>query len=334
MICVCIWSLATGIGIGPRFAMMAAMLVPLAPTISSTWSDVPGWGFLRFFRAISPAFYVLLLLISLRLVLLAWRKPVWWTGLFASASLGLLFYGTSVYFWSFAVVGVFCFAFTVEPKPRKNLLIALGTGLVIGLQHLLGSMTQARSAEMRDTLTRLDLFTVGRTPDMHVIPAFSIAFSVLVFVLITRSKLGDAGKFLVPFMGVGTALMIQNLFTNRHLQGYHWRQCLIPLWALAAAAFLQSVRRSLRTGYLVAFLLVLVGASIFTQAIMAYRGWQKLRAENPEYWALDGRMPRTLQWMNEHTPTDSVVVASPDIMDSLVLFTHNKVYWPSTLRNM
>jgi hypothetical protein len=127
-------------------------------------------------------------------------------------------------------------------------------------------------------------------------------------------------------MCVGTLLMVQNVLTNRHLQGYHWIECLIPVWSLAAVAFLQTSTESFRPVYFMALLAVLLAGAIFTQA-MAYVQWEESRKENAEFWVLDARMPRTLTWLNEQTPANSVVIAGPDIMDSLPLFTHNKVYW-------
>ncbi len=327
LICVLLWSLARGLGIGPRLAMLAAMLPPLAPTIS--WiGDINGrsTGFLRYFRAVSPAFYVLLLLLALRLVLLAWSKPRWWTGLLAGASLGLLVYASPIYYWSFAIGGVLWLALQESGKVRTAMLTSLGTVAILALPALLRALPQERSSAIHETLLRLDLLTPGRTPDLYVTRTFVLAVLVLVPVWLWRRRLGESGRFLLPFTVVGTLLMVQNVVTNHHLQGDHWIECLIPVWCLAAAAFLQNFPQSFRPAYCIALLAVLVAGAVFTQS-GAYRQWDESRKEGAEFWTLDARMPRTLEWLNAHTPANSVVIAEPDIMDSLPLFTHNKVYW-------
>jgi len=325
--CILLWSLARGLGIGPRLAMLAAILPPLAPTIS--WMAIINsrtTGYLRYFRAVSPAFYVVLLLFALRLVLLAWRKPLWWTGLLAGASFGLLIYASPIYFWSFAIGGTAWLAVQDSGRVRATLLTSLAIALIVGLPHLLRASLQERGPDVHETLVRLDLLTPGRAPDEYVTRSLVLGVLLSAAVWLRRWRLGESGRFLFPFMCAGTLLMAQNAITNRHLQGYHWIECLIPVWSLAAVAFLQTSTESFRPVYFMALLAVLVAGAIFVQA-MAYVQWEESRKEDAEFWALDARMPRTLNWLNEHTPANSVVIAAPDVMDSLPLFTHNKVYW-------
>ena len=327
LVCAVLWSLARGLGIEPRLAALAAMLPPLAPTIS--WmADINSRtiGFLRYFRAVSPAFYVLLMLLALRLVLLAWKKPLWWTGLFAGASLGLLIYLSPIYFWSFAIAGAAWLAVQDTGKVRAAMLISVATALVLGLPHFWDAFLQARLPDVRETLARLDLFIPGRAPDEGVARTFVLAAAMSVAVWLWRRRLGQPGRFLSPFLFVGTLLLVQNLVTNRHLQGNHWIECLIPVWSLAGVAFLQSYSQSFRPVYLLVLVAVLATGAVFAQA-MAYLQWEELCQESTEFWVLDAAMPRTLSWLNAHTPANSVVIAGTDVMDSLPLFTHNKVYW-------
>lgn len=321
-----LWSIARGLGMEPRFATLAALLPPLRPTVF--WAGIVGHGagFFRYFRAISPAFYVLLLLAALRVLQLARREALWWTGLLAGASLGLLFYGTPVYYWAFAIGGGTWMALAATGRVRMTLLTSIVAALIIGAPFFVKALRQERVPDLQATLARFDLLTPGRAPDIHVARVFTLAVLVLAPVWLGRRKLGDSGRFLFPFMFLGPLLMIQNLATNRHLQGWHWVDCLIPVWSLAAAAFVRNSDAPFRAGYLIALLTVLVAGAIFRQ-MTAYRWWAELQKEKPELWALDARMPRTLEWLNRHTPANSVVVAEPDVMDLLVLFTHNKVYW-------
>ena len=321
-----LWSIARGLGMERRLAMLAGLLPTLAPTIS--WMGAVGYGagFFRYFRAVSPSFYVLLLLLALRLVQLARSKDTWWTGALAGASLGLLFYGTSLYYWAFAICGVAWLALAATGRVRAILLISITAASIIGLPFFGRALHQEHVPDVQATLASLDLMTSGRSPDIYVTRTFILAALVLAPVWLWRRKLGDGGRFLVPLMCIGTLLMVQNVVTNRHLQGYHWVECLIPVWSLTAVAFLHSSNIPFRTAYLIALLIVLVAGAIFLQTT-AYLRWAELQRENSEFWALDARMPRTLEWLNHQTPPNSVVIAEPDVMDSLVLFTHNKVYW-------
>jgi len=321
-----LWTLARGLGMEPRLAMLAAMLSPLAPTISWLASADSGKGFFRYFRTISPAFYVVLLLLVMRLVQIAWRKAFWWIGLLAGAGLGLLFYATPVYYWSSAIGGVICLALFTMGRVRVTMLTSILVALIIGFPFFANVLRQEQMPDVQATLARLDLLIPGRSPDIYATRSFVLAVLVLAPVLLWRRRLGESGRFLIPFMCVGTLFMVQNVVTNRHLQGYHWIECLIPVWSLAAVAFLQNSIQSFRSVYFNALISVLAAGAIFLQA-NGYVRWAESQKEDVEFWSLDALMPRTLNWLNQHTPVNSVVIADPDIMDSLVLFTHNKVYW-------
>jgi hypothetical protein len=326
LIYVLCWRLARELGMQPRFAMLAAMLSPLSPAISWIGTTNVGTGFLRYFRAISPAFYVLAMMLALQLVFFVWRRPSAWAGLAAGAGLGVLFYITPIYYWSFTIGGSFCLVSCTAGRVRSSILISLVTAFAFALPSGVKNLQQVHMPDVRETLTRLDLLTPGRAPDIYVTRSLILAVLVLAAVGLWRHRLGECGRFLFPFISVGTLLMIQNMVTNRHLQGYHWIECLIPFWSLAAVAFLQNFTQGFRFDYLNAFIAVLISGAIFLQVI-AYLRWEQSRKDDVEFWALDDRMPHTLNWLNQHTRANSVVIADSDIMDSLVMFTHNKVYW-------
>jgi hypothetical protein len=319
--------LAKGLDVESRLATLGAVLPALAPSISWIGSvEPPGTGFFRYFRAISPAFYVLLLLVALCSVQFAWKKAYWWAGLPAGVSLSLLFYTTPIYYWSFAMIGVTLMALYTVGRARVNMVSAVAVACFGGIPFCLTSFQQQAIPDVQQTLARLDLMIPGRAPDIYVMRSFVLSVLVLASIWLWREKIGQPARFVLPLMAAGTLLMVQNVITNRHLQGYHWTECLIPVWALAAMALCQRLCHSVRPVYLTTFVLTLVAGALVLQAI-AYLRLERSRKENPEFWVLDARMPRTLNWLNQHTPENSVVVASPDIMDSLVLFTHNKVYW-------
>lgn len=317
-----LWSIALGLGMEPRLATLAALLILFKPVIFSGYNP----GFLRYSRAISPAFCVMLLLVALRAVQFARAKATWWAALSAGGSLGLLFYSTSIYYWTLAIGGVAWLAVAAKGRVRTTLLASMGIALIIGVPFFVKALHQEHLPDVRATMARLDLLTPGRSPDIFASYTALVAPLVLAAFWLWRQKFGDSGRFLLPFMCLGTFFMVQNVITNRHLQGWHWVDCLLPIWSLAAVALVRNSGIPIRTAYVTVLIAVLAASAIFFQTA-AYLRWADLQKDNPEFWALDARMPRTLEWLNQNTRPNSVVVAAPELSDLLVLFTHNKVYW-------
>ncbi len=330
LIYLLLWILARGLGLEPRWAMLAAAMCPLMPSMTWIWALEGEPAYLRYFRAVSPAFYVMLLLVALCMILRVWREPSRWAILAGGVALGALFY-TPPYFWSFALIGVGLLALQARGRTRRDLLGLAAVALVVALPSLWGTWQRAHNPDVQATLARFDLLIPGRSPDCRVRGAFPVALVILFIVWFWRRKLTDGGRFLIPFIAVGTGLLIQNMVTNRHLQSYHWVECLIPAWALAGGMFLQAAGRNIRTVWINTAVAVLLAGALFAQA-GGYGQWKRVEKECPEFWALDARMPGTLFWLNQYTPRNSVVLASEDIMDSLVLYTHNKVYWADYAR--
>ena len=322
-----LWNLSRYLGTEPRFSMLAAMLPPLSPSISWIGSvEPPGTGFFRYFRAISPAFYVLLLVLILRVVLFSWKKDQWWAGLLPAFAIGILFYISPLYYWSFAIAGLMFMALITGGRIRVNMLTAVGAACILAIPFLLKASRQGRLPAVQQTLARLDLLIPGRLPDLYVTRTFVVSALALIPIWLWRHKLGDAGRFVLPFMWSGTLLMVQNLVTNRHVQGYHWVECLVPIWSLAAVSFFQLFSRSVRPPYFTALILAVIVGAIVLQTI-AYSRLEESQTQDADFWALDALMPNTLDWLNRQTPAGAVVIADMDVMDSLVLYTHNKVYW-------
>jgi len=320
-----LWSLARALEIEPRLAMLAAMLPPLAPTISWLGAPVMDALFERYFRAISPGLYVLLLALALRTMLWAWQETSWRAAVLAGVSLGVLFY-TPPYYWSFTFLATVWLAIIARGRQRTAMLIPIAMALLLACPSLAGTLHRARAADVQAVLVRQELLTPGRTPDAGAPRIFLVGVLMILAVWLGRRALGATARFLLPFLCVGTFLTVQNVVTNRHLQSNHWVECLIPVWALAAVALLQLRGRAVSPTWQCSLAVILFAGAMAVQtgAFLAWERWQK---ESPEFWALDARMPRTLLWLNRNTPANSVVLANPDIMDSLVLFTHNKVYW-------
>lgn len=312
LIFACMWAAARAMGLGPRLALLAALLPELAPS-----SAAIGPHFLRYLRLVSPGFYVLLLVMTLWLWKRAQNQPGPGTAVLAGAATGVLFY-TPPYYWGFAMAGAL--ALTLASPARRWFGIALAMGLLVGAPALWHTFAIARLPEVQQTLHRLDLMTPGRTPDVFVLPRFAACLVFGVVLWTQRRRLRANGVFLLAFLLTGTFLLIQNVVTNRHLQSYHWIECLIPVGALALGALMQHTRFS--RGAFIAIVL-LAGASVTSQ-IGASLSREQDAARDPVRWRTELQVPATIAWLRAHTP-GSVLLAR-DYTDVLPLFLDNKFY--------
>jgi len=139
-----------------------------------------------------------------------------------------------------------------------------------------------------------------------------------------RARLGPAARFLLSFLLAGSLLLIQNLFTNLHMQSLHWFFFVPPFCGIATFLLLEKSRVNAPRLLVLAGLLLFVGALLCQT--MTYRLWLASLPESPEFW-LDRRMPETIAWLNAGTPAESVVLARDGVSCALPIFTHNKVYW-------
>jgi hypothetical protein len=343
---VLVFYLARSLRLEPGAALLAGLLAVLAPGIKGNpfASDLP--LALRYFRVISPALFVLLMMVALRCI--RWtcesRGALAWVS--AGLSCGLLFY-TQVYFWTFVGLGVLLLAIRVDPGIRKRLALVCVIAIVIGIPNLIHMAKIRHDPEVRETLRRAGIVDPSGTPlppapefgtldssldpdlsatDISPLPRFVIGAIVCAVIWLTRKRIQSSiVQFILPFCIAGTLLLEQHIISGRELQDIHWLGCLIPLWAIAAAAVAGAMKWRTRTVIASASVLVfLSGAAI---QVAAYRTLERCTLEDMEWWDLGRRMPATLHWLNKNTAPDTVVIAKPAIMDSLPLFTHTRPYW-------
>lgn len=336
-----VWTLARRLQLSPAAASLAAVLPLCAPSASGWSTGSP--LFLRYFSAISPVLYVVLLMGTLLLVHRCWQKVSTASSLVAGVAVGLLFYAP-VYYWSFVLCGTLVLGVTATQEARRRLLASLLLGVLIGSPNLLHMYRAVQETSVQETLRRVEVFTTGRipgaasysyhpppefprvpnlAPDINSLPRFAVGVAVCLLVWRNRKKLPhDAAYFLLPFLVTGTLLLVQNVVTGRHLSSFHWIECLIPLWGVVCAGFLE---RWFPRFILVAITLIsVVGAGV---QVLGYFQLETVQRNQPGWWTLETRMPETLAWLNQNTPRDSVILSQQDVMDSLVLFTHNRPYW-------
>jgi hypothetical protein len=317
MILLLIRRLATSLALEPGTALLSGLLATLAPSLS-----VQGYA-LRYFRVISPAAHVLLLMGALCLVFAAWRDGTWKRAAFAGLGLGLLFY-TPVYYWSFAVLGTSFLALMTHRATRTVLLLSVAIATVIGSFSLVHSAQMAADPDVKETLARLALMIPGRAPEPRVLPRFLLGLGFVVIALWFSRKSLRWAQFLVPFAITGTFMLVQNAITNRQIQAYHMVNCLIPVWAILAAGFFQVVART-RQIWTVAVAALVVGIGLLVQ-LSSYVAWQRNQKTDAEEFALNSLMPQTLEWLDHQTAPGSVLLAPVTVTSSLPLFTHTRSY--------
>ena len=318
------------LGLPPPYAVLAGLMLVLMPSITRILPPYSPdqFGFLRYYGVgVSPASYVALLLAALVCIEHTWatRGRVW--VLLAAGAVGLTFYTTPPYFWSFAWGGTLLLALSSGSEQRKRLLAVAALSLCLGLPTLVRLLAGARPPEVQETLERLDLMTPGHLPD--TLTTF-LGFSTLALAAIVwhfRKQLLPAGTFLLPFLVGGGLLFFQAVVTGRRVQEFHWAHCVVPIAYITLAGMLHLWRSRLRRSWLLALATTVVFAATLTQAAGYFRLMQA-QAANPLMWAPDRAMPQTLAWINAHTPAGSVLLAKdPEEMAALVIYTQDKVYW-------
>jgi hypothetical protein len=297
-------------------ALLAGFLAVFAPSLS-----LGGYA-LRYFRVISPAAYILIVMIALVLVQRAWRSPNWYTACGAGAGVGLVFY-TPVYYWSLVLLGLGLLALSSPGGARRVLLASGALGIVLGSPSLLNSARLSADPIVRQTLLRVWVMVPGRALEPGVVPRLALGLALIALAWWFRTRHSGWAAFLLPFAVSGSFMLIQNLVTNRQIQAYHMINCLMPVAALVLAGCLQGVRA--RTGWihLGIALVTVVGLGV---QISGYRSWVEHARTEPEQYAVNTAFSHTLAWLKRDTPAGSVLVWPPKMDATAPLFTSNHTY--------
>ncbi|GEM_PF-5375570 len=300
---------------------LAAILATVVDPRSVVRIFDPHWFYFpRYFRAVSPAAHVLLFLLAIAALDRVRRKGGWWNVAMAGIAIGLLFY-TPIFYWTTAVAGAAWFVMRGE---RTRLMAALAIATVIAIPYFVHSVRIRNDPAFQDTLERRELLTPGRLPDTYDSPALPVFAAgvvalALAFAFLRRSAVL---AFLGPFATAATLFTVQNAVTNRHMQSHHWVNCLIPLWAMFAAAVITEKMPKL----VPAVFTLGAAAAIIIVSISAFRA----QHQAPKLYPLDVMMPATVAWLNANTPPDSVIFCPLPFAAQLPLYTRDKIYWGAT----
>jgi len=209
-------------------------------------------------------------------------------------------------------------------EQRRGVVIIALIGAVFAIPVAYASIHNSHIPEVQQTLHRWPTMVMipGRHMESGIPVRLTLSTVAACAAWILRRRM-PAGRFLFAFFLVSIPVMLQNMITNRQIQAYHFVDPLNPLWALVGAAVLAQIR--LPKGVLAAALILLVIAAAVVQT-RAYRYVWASIAQNPDVFALSWHMPHALAWLQKNTPNNSVVISTPDIMEVLPVFTHNKVY--------
>ena len=316
LIFIFVYKLARELDLGEAAALFAGSAITLGPS-----SALGGYA-LRYFRVISPAAHVCLLIGALWLMARAWRAPSWRNVAVAGVGLGLLFY-TPLYYWGFAVCGCAMLAL-LDARARGALMGCCVIAVMLGLPNLLHSAHIAGDPMVHETLARLGLMVPGRLTEVGVLPRVVIGVLLSGLALWFHKSGFRWAEFTLPLALAATLMLVQNTVTDRQIQAYHMVNCLVPLAGLVLAGFLQATHlpKSIHYG-----LSILLFAGAVAVQISAYSTWLRNTRSDPAQYAAETAFPNTIAWLNRATPPGSVVVLPQALDNSVPLFTLNHTYY-------
>ncbi|MBZ5510836.1 MAG: hypothetical protein LAN70_06665 [Acidobacteriia bacterium] len=314
----------------PALAALAGLLTVLAPSLLMLRIHRPGLAsFLRYARFLSAGFHTTLYLAALGAVAVCWQRPTRFRAIVAGLAVGAIFY-TPIFYWAVLWAGIIALVFVSQGGQRRAMAVMAAVSAIVALPFVIRTVRNAANPIVQETLRRWPTYTMtpGRRLEDNVLPhlALCIACAVLAWMLRRRSQVF---LFLFAFFAASVPLQLQNVVTNRQIQAYHFTDSLNPLWAIMGVALLAQLR--IHKVVITSIFALLIGFAT-TQHLVDYVRLRSQVAAHPESWALSWCMPRTLAWLQENTPSDSVVIAPRPMMEILPIFTHNKVYWADFAR--
>ena len=317
-------------GFPPALAALAGLLTVLAPSLGMLRIYRPGLAsFLRYARFLSAGFHTTLYLAATGAVAVCWQRPTRLRAIVAGLAVGAIFY-TPIFYWAVLWAGIIGLAFVSQGEQRRAMVVVAAVSAIAAVPFVIGTIRNATNPIVQETLHRWPTYTMtpGRGLEYGILPhvVLCIGCALLAWMLRRRS---NVFLFLSAFFAVTAPMLLENVVTNRQIQAYHFTDALNPLWAIMGVALLAQLRIP-RVVITSIFALVIGFAT--TQHVADYVRLRSQVAAHPESWALSWCMPRTLAWLQQNTPSDSVVIAPRPVMEILPIFTHNKVYWADFAR--
>lgn len=316
-------TIAWRLGLPPLLGTFAGILTTLAPSSAHfAWNSGGEPGYLRYLRFLSPGSHVIVFLAAVLALCWCWRRPALRNAVIAGACLGLTFH-LAVFYWSVGWAGAALMAIVNRGRERRMLAIAAGIAALFAIPVAVTSIHNSQDPAVQQTLHRRPALMLlpGRRPEEATVPVALAAFFIVAF---AARRLSLTLRFLAPFFAVAIPLALESLVTNRQIQANHFIDPLLPLAAIAVTGIVFEMRLPNRLAVAASVLLLVLGAA--RVAVDELRLEQLVNSE-PQAWDLSRAMPHTLAALQAMTPAGSVVLSSPEVMEILPIFTHNKVYY-------
>lgn len=237
---------------------------------------------------------------------------------------GLLFY-LYPFYWTFYLVffAVLGFVYFFKEKPlSKSFLKILAGGLIIGSIYFYLTFLASRLPEYQETMTRLQL-VFSRSPSEVKSVVLSLAVLALLGIFHWFKRITINKEVLFFIAGIISIFLItnQNIITGLKLEFGHYR--MPAIFFLSFAVYYLGSRFNffnLKFKHLIAFFVIIISSFGAYGYIQRISNISEQDIYRQKYGAI-------FVWLNENTPSDSVVYANEDISGLIPIYTANNVFY-------
>ena len=264
---------------------------------------------------------------------LFFERKRWIWGAASALILGSSFYAYP-YTWSFlyAFLGVLCLILLFQKKRqdiKRIALVAMG-GIIIAIPYFLNFYEATLYPFFEEIIFR------GRLVETHqIILGFLVPSMFIIFLLFFPRKwrqqyIFSLALFIAPFIVLNQQIITGKDFSSGH---YHWNyhQPLavvfliiilfyqIKFWSRRAGKLFKNIN----TSKILAFLII--GVSIYTGIVIQSASY----AKSEDQILYDQRYGPVVEWLNVNTEKEEVVLAAPEQLDILLIYTSLDSFYPN-----
>lgn len=260
-------------------------------------------------------------------------KKQWIWGAISALILGSSFYAYP-YTWSFLYVflGVLCLILLFQKKwqdLKRIILLALG-GIFIALPFFVNFYAATLYPSFEEIVFRSRLLETHQIIFGFLVPSMFIIFLLFFPRKWREPYIFSLALFVTPFIVLNQRLITGKDFSSGH---YHWNyhQPLavvfliiilfyqIKFWSRKAGKLFKNIN----TSKILAFLII--GISIYTAILIQSASYK----ESEEQILYDQRYGPVIEWLNVNTEKEEVVLAAPEQLDILMIYTSLDSFYPN-----